>query len=415
MKLVDCTEKYCVIGAGASGLTVAKNLRDYQLPFDVIEREDEVGGNWYYGRQSGSMAHSTYFGTFKRFTEYTDFPMPQNYPDHPHHSQILAYLRSYAQAFDLYPTIVFNTSVKRVEPANSFWDVTLDTGEVRCYRGVIIANGHRQEPNIPAYSGHFTGLSLHSSEYRTPHILCNRRALIIGEGPTGRHIAMEAAQNAQRTIHSTRSEIYRVYGKPGRNHILFASDNEEYQVVKTASNVVRVFKKTLTGHVGLGEIVPKPDVLSLHGNRVLFIDGSEECVEVVVYATGFTISFPFIDKNHLNWNQNQPHLYLNIFHPLYDTLFVAGLITCKKGEWRLVDYQAQLIAKFISLQKRQPSRANFLRQLKAKEFLPVSHEQITRCPNLNSIKVEYSVYFSKLKRLIKQLDTDCSVCNGDAI
>ncbi|MBP8251037.1 MAG: NAD(P)-binding protein, partial [Herpetosiphon sp.] len=41
--------KYCIVGAGTSGLTAAKNLDQLGIPCDVIEREDDVGGNWYYG------------------------------------------------------------------------------------------------------------------------------------------------------------------------------------------------------------------------------------------------------------------------------------------------------------------------------------------------------------------------------
>jgi cation diffusion facilitator CzcD-associated flavoprotein CzcO len=44
---MDTTERYCVIGAGTSGLATAKNFLDRQLPVDVIERQDDVGGNWY--------------------------------------------------------------------------------------------------------------------------------------------------------------------------------------------------------------------------------------------------------------------------------------------------------------------------------------------------------------------------------
>ena len=46
--------RYCIIGAGSSGLPAAKNLQQLGMPFDVIEREDGVGGNWYYGRPNRS-------------------------------------------------------------------------------------------------------------------------------------------------------------------------------------------------------------------------------------------------------------------------------------------------------------------------------------------------------------------------
>ncbi len=100
-------------------------------------------------------------------------------------------------------------------------------------------------------------------------------------------------------------------------------------------------------YVGHGGIIPKPEVAELCGNHVRFKDGSEERVEVIIYATGYNIVFPFMDKKYLNWKNNRPHLYLNIFHPEYDNLFVAGLIQPDSGQWGLVDYQIKLIAKFI--------------------------------------------------------------------
>ena len=36
--------RYCIIGAGASGLGVAKNFKLHGIPFDCLEREPDVGG-----------------------------------------------------------------------------------------------------------------------------------------------------------------------------------------------------------------------------------------------------------------------------------------------------------------------------------------------------------------------------------
>ena len=64
-----------------------------------------------------------------------------------------------------------------------------------------------------------------------------------------------------------------------------------------------------------------------------------------------------MDKKYLNWKNNRPNLYLNIFHPEYDNLFVAGLIQPDSGQWGLVDYQTQLIAKFILAPEQNPAGA----------------------------------------------------------
>ena len=49
------SDRYCIIGAGSSGLTAAKNLAQRGIACDVFEREDGVGGNWYYGKPHSSI------------------------------------------------------------------------------------------------------------------------------------------------------------------------------------------------------------------------------------------------------------------------------------------------------------------------------------------------------------------------
>ena len=74
---VDYCEKYCIIGAGSSGITAAKNLKQVGIPYDVIEREDSIGGNWYYGKPHSSVYRSTHLDSSKPLTQYTDFPIEE--------------------------------------------------------------------------------------------------------------------------------------------------------------------------------------------------------------------------------------------------------------------------------------------------------------------------------------------------
>ena len=81
--------KVCVLGAGTSGLTVVKNLRQLGIDCDCLEKQDDIGGNWYYGSAASSVYASTHLISSKPRTEYTDFPMPEEYPAYPHHRQVL--------------------------------------------------------------------------------------------------------------------------------------------------------------------------------------------------------------------------------------------------------------------------------------------------------------------------------------
>ena len=211
--------KFCILGAGSSGLTVAKNFLDRGIAFDCLERESDIGGSWNIANSRSSVYRSTRLISSKRLTEYADFPMPEDFPDHPGQRLICQYLRSYADHFDLRPHIQFNTGVKWLEPASQpspngrgqgegsdggGWLITVASGDRRRYRGIVIANGHNWDPRWPSYPGQFDGEAIHSSQYKTPDVLAGRRVLVVGGGNSGFDIASESAQHAAATYHSLR-------------------------------------------------------------------------------------------------------------------------------------------------------------------------------------------------------------------
>ena len=183
---------------------MAKNFCQAGIGCDVIESADQVGGNWYYGQKSSSVYQSAHLISSKRLTEFTDYPMPADYPEYPSHVQAWEYLRSYTRHFRLDEVIELNRSVDWIEPAGVGWSVRLSGGEVRQYAGVVIASGHHSDPRIPELPGRFSGITLHSSEYKTPDVLRGRRVLVVGAGNSGCDIAVESAQNAAATFHSLR-------------------------------------------------------------------------------------------------------------------------------------------------------------------------------------------------------------------
>ena len=105
------TSKACIIGAGASGLAAAKTLAERGLAFDCFEMGSGIGGNWRYGNDNGRSAayDSLHIDTSKDRMAYSDFPMPEEYPNYLHHSQVLEYFERYAERFDLVPKITFRT------------------------------------------------------------------------------------------------------------------------------------------------------------------------------------------------------------------------------------------------------------------------------------------------------------------
>ena len=423
--------RYCIIGAGTSGLTVAKNFLQAQIPFDCLEREDEIGGNWNFGKPNSSIYDSTHLISSKQLTEYTDFPMPQEYPEFPNHRQVLEYLRAYAQNFGINEHIQFETSVDSLTPRENGWRVRLSSGEERLYRGVVIANGHNWDPRLPEYAGEFSGTTVHSSEYKTPDILKDQRVLVVGGGNSGCDLAVESSLHAARAFVSWRRGYHLLpkffKGKPidQCGETLLKLRLPLWMRRLGAAMVIRwvlgpaelaglpkpdhrlfeshpIINSRLHGQVAHGDLTVKPDIVEFDGTAVRFVDGTVEEVDVILFATGFKLSFPFIDQQYLNWQEGRPNLYLNVFHPDYDNLFFAGLIQPDSGQWGLVDYQAQLISKYLSQTKREKNTTSIInarkRSSRQKSHWRVGYLETPR----HLLEVEHFSYRRQLQKLIQK-------------
>ncbi|MGO4339799.1 flavin-containing monooxygenase [Labrys sp. KB_33_2] len=435
MQVNNYEEKYCIIGGGAAGITTAKNLREQSIPFDLIEKEDEFGGNWYFGKPSSSIYKSVHMISSREFSEYTDFPADKTLPTYLRADQALDYLRLYARTFDVYRHAEFNRTVVEIVPVPSqeCWDVCLDGGETRRYKGVLVANGHLVRPNLPDYPGTFTGLQLHSAQYKTPDILRGKRVLVVGAGNSGCDIAVEAVHHGEKVFHSTRRGYYYwpkfVSGKPVDawaerflewrtplwlrrlygGYILrrqTAGQPEQYGLPKPDHKMFEahfIINSTLLYHLGHGDIVSKGDVKAFDGTKVLFKDGSQEEIDVIVHATGFELSFPFLDQKHLSWKKEKPDLFLNLFDPSHKNLFFIGLFQTSTGNWPLMDYQAQLVARYLGARVDAPARAVELErqiaQIRADMDGGIRYMTVQR----HSIEVEHFVYRQMLRRLIKKI------------
>lgn len=78
-----------------------------------------------------------------------------------------------------------------------------------------------------------------------------------------------------------------------------------------------------------GTVKVKPNVRELRGSSVVFEDGSvEENIDLLVFATGYTFSFPFLQNHVISVTGNKTQLYKYVFPPHLEknTLAIIGLI-----------------------------------------------------------------------------------------
>jgi cation diffusion facilitator CzcD-associated flavoprotein CzcO len=190
------------------------------------------------------------------------------------------------------------------------------------------------------------------------------------------------------------------------SHKLLVGDPQNYGLPKPDHKYFEthpIVNQQILYHYGQGDLVHKSDVVELCGDQVRFVDGSSEAIDVIVYATGFNITFPFMDQAYLNWRDGKPNLYLNMLHPQYDNLFVVGLIQPDSGQWGLADLQAQIVARFICAQRRQSPKAQTLRKLKTGP-LPQLNRGIRYVESTRHfVEVEHYSYRKLLKKHIAML------------
>jgi cation diffusion facilitator CzcD-associated flavoprotein CzcO len=240
-----------------------------------------------------------------------------------------------------------------------------------------VASGHHRDPFLPSFPGDFAGPILHSHTYREPEPFRGQRVLVLGAGNSGCDIAVELGGVAARVFHSTRRGYWYipkfVFGQPADayGHCLrrlgipawlfqtisrlsaemvlgrperFGLPRPDHALFETHP----VVNSQLYYAVGHGQVTPKPDVARLDGRQVHFADGSAEEVDVVLCATGYRLSFPFLADSDLNLKDGLPVLYKNIFHPHLPDLFFVGLIQPNSGLWFLAELQAELVARALA-------------------------------------------------------------------
>lgn len=375
--------RYAVIGAGPSGLAAARNLSRRCIDFDGYESAGDVGGLWNIDNPRSTVYESAHLISSRTTTQFTEFPMPEGTPDYPSHRHLRAYFSAFADEFDLRKHFVFGAAVTRVAPDGAGWRVTTDRGE-RSYDGVILANGTLATPTKPDFAGSFDGEIIHTSDYKNAGLLRGKRVLIIGAGNSGCDIAVDAVHAAKSVDMSVRRGYYFVpkylFGKPAdtlnqgrplparikqavdtRVLRMFTGDPTRFGFPKPDYRIYEshpIVNTLVLHHLGQGDLAIRADIDRFDGNTVHFTDGSTGEgstgegstgeYDLIVLATGYRLDYPFIDRQHLNWTGMAPELYLNIFEPSFNGVYVLGMIEASGIGWQGRYEQAELLASYLA-------------------------------------------------------------------
>ncbi|WP_353828654.1 flavin-containing monooxygenase [Agromyces sp. SYSU T0242] len=434
-----------LIGAGPSGLAGARALSRAGIPFTVFEAGPDVGGLWNIDNPRSTMYESAHLISSRTTTEFAEFPMDST-ADYPGHRELLRYFRSYADAFDLRRHIRFETKVTSVEPVDgdasgaSGWRITAvgpDGAETTTeHPAVVLANGTLAEPNVPTFRGEFTGELMHTSAYSSPRVFDGKRVLIIGAGNSGCDIAVDAVHHAESVDMSVRRGYYFVprylFGRPadtlnqGRplparikqfvdrrvlraftgDPVKFGFPEPDYRIYESHP----IVNTLILNHLGQGDLRVVADIDRFDGRTVHFADGTSGEYDLVMLATGYKLDYPFVAREHLNWTSAAPELYLNIFPPAFNGLFVLGMIEASGIGWQGRYEQAELIAAYLAAVRDDPESATRFREGAARRWPDLTGGYHYLGLDRMSYYVNKDAYRRTMKRMLRSLPTP----GGDA-
>ncbi len=383
---------YAVIGAGPMGLAAARQLQRHGIPFVGFDLHTDVGGLWDIANPHSTMYASAHLISSKRATEFAEFPMADSVPTYPHHSHVRQYFRDFAGHFDLRRHYRFETRVLRIERLPRGWRLVSERDGVQRewhFDGVLIANGTLHTRHQPALPGKFAGELLHSSAYKSADVFAGKRVLVMGCGNSACDIAVDAVHRAKSVDLSVRRGYHflpkfilgrptdtfggavklprrfkqwldgllvrALVGKPSQ----YGLPDPDYRLYESHP----VLNSLVLHHLGHGDIGPRGDVRAVSGHTVTFADGTQADYDLILQATGYKLDYPFIDRAELNWPQHAaaPQLYLNVFHPRHDDLFMLGMVEASGLGWQGRAEQAELVALAIRQQLDRRASAARLR------------------------------------------------------
>lgn len=436
--------KVCIIGAGSSGIATCKAFHERGIPFDCFEKSDRIGGNWVFGNQNGwsSAYRSLHINTSKTKMAYSDYPMPEDFPDFPHHSQLAQYFNDYVDHFGFRDKITFNMAVTHAErTGDGLWQVKLENNETRTYDALCVVNGHHWDARWPdpAFPGRFDGAQIHSHNYIDPTepVDCEgKNVLIVGFGNSALDIACELGRKGvAKNLYVSMRRGYWVVPKYLGSKVLdnlvphpskdpswlermipdgvfrwafqkmverTAGRPEDYGLPKPDHKFMEThpaISSEIYLRIGSGDVQIRPNIKELKGDRVEFEDGRTEDIDVIIYATGYKVSFPFLDPDFISAPGNDIALWQRMIDPRFPNLFFVALLQPLCAMMPIAEEQSKVIASYLAGEYNLPDPEQMARERDQ------MHERIKRhyvATPRHTIQINCGEYTYDLRREVRR-------------
>lgn len=291
----DGTLDALVIGAGQAGLAMGYHLRRHGLEFHIVEQSLRIGDVW------RNRYDSLTLFTPRALSALPGLPLAGDQEGYPSREEFAAYLEDYAARWQL--PVVTGTRVVELTRDGADFLAGLSDGSMARSRSVVIATGGFQKPTRPAIAAGFDAsvVQLDPETYKNPAGVPPGRILVVGDGASGRDIALELAAT---------HETFLAVGKPRRLFPERILGRSVWWWLKTLG-LMRAGPGSLLGRM-MRRADPFPDrgrslsalrtagirvmprLVAAEGRTASFADGARLEVDAVMWAIGYGDDFDWL-------------------------------------------------------------------------------------------------------------------------
>ncbi len=267
-------------------------------------------------------------------------------------------------------------------------------------------------------------MQLHAHAFEDNTAWRDQAVLVVGMGNSAMDIAVESSFVASRTYMAARTPVHvvpkYVFGKPldqfesptlartlpwKMRQKLTATmlkavvgSYERYGLRTPSHGLLQAHvtvSDTILTRLAHGAVIAKPNLARFEGSEAVFEDGTRAHVDVVVYCTGYRITFPFFDKELVSAPDNRISLYKRVFHPEMTDLAFIGLVQPLGAIMPIAEEQGRLVADRLTGRYALPSRTEMAASMAA-------NEAAIRARYIGSkrhtIQVDFETYLHELRQ-----------------
>jgi hypothetical protein len=266
---------------------------------------------------------------------------------------------------------------------------------------------------------------MHAHHYVDNADMRDKNVVVLGMGNSAMDIAVEASQVANKVFLAARRGAHVIpkylFGRPldqmglsprvpwpVRQKVLegiirtTTGPMERYGLPKPDHRIGEAhptISSEILSRLYHGEITPKPNIERLEGDSIRFADGTTEKADVVVYCTGYKVTFPFFDENFLSASENDLPLYRRVFHPDVNSVFFIGLLQPLGAIMPLAEAQGAWVGEYLRGDYALPPQPELRKDMERERRRMFKRYVASK---RHTMQVDYDDYLLDLERELKR-------------